>query len=152
MSSDGLSITLVYDEVLDDAAGPAASDFSVEVDGDSAEPSQVALSGRTVVLTLATAVRALQDVTVSYTDPTSGDDTNAIQDAAGNDAADVVKHIVINASTVRDERPPLFQSGATSSDGAKIILAYDEVLHSTKPPATANFALTVQGEPRGVRW
>ena len=150
MSTNGLSITLVYDEVLKDDAGPAASDFSVEVDGDPAEPSQVVLSGRTVVLTLASAVRALQDVTVSYTDPTSDDDTNAIQDAAGNDAANVVKHIVINASTVRDELAPLFRSGATSSDGAKIILTYDEVLHSTKPPATANFALRVQGEARSV--
>ena len=150
MSTDGLSITLVYDEVLNDDAGPAASDFSVEVDGDSAEPSQVGISGRTVVLRLASAVRALQDVTVSYTDPTAGDDANAIQDAAGKDAADLIDHMVRNASTVRDEVAPVFQDAATSSDGAKIILTYDEVLHSTKPPVTANFALRVQGEPRGV--
>ena len=150
MSTDGLSITLVYDEALDDAAGPAASDFAVEVGGESAEPSQVEISGRTVVLSLASAVRELQDVTVTYTDPTGGDDTNAIQDAAGNDAADLIKHMVTNASTVRDGVPPLFQSAATSTDGAKIILTYDEVLNSAKPPATANFAVTVQGESRGV--
>ena len=69
MSSDGRSITLTYDEVLDGANGPATTDFSVTVDEVSAEPSQVNLSGRTVVLGLGTGVLSLQDVTVSYTRP-----------------------------------------------------------------------------------
>ena len=150
MSSDGSSITLVYDEVLDGDAGPAASNFSVEVDGDSAEPSQVALSGRTVVLTLATAVRTLQDVTVSYTDPTSGDDANAIQDAAGNDAAHLVDQVVTNSSTILDQVPPVFQSVAMSTDGTTITLTYDEILDSANGPATANFQVMVHGERRGV--
>ena len=150
MSSNGLRITLVYDEALDEEAGPVASDFSVEVDGDSAEPSQVEISGRTVVLSLAGAVRELQDVTVTYTDPTGGDDTNAIQDAAGNDAANLINQMVTNSSTVLDRQAPLFQSVAMSSDGAKITLTYDEVLDSENKPATANFAITVQGERRDV--
>ena len=150
MSTDGLVITLVYDEVLDDDAGPGAGDFSVEVDGDASEPSQVALDGRTVVLTLAAAVRALQDVTVSYTDPTGGDDANAIQDAAGNDADNLVEQVVTNASTVLDQAPPIFQSAAMSTDGATLTLTYDEVLDSANGPATANFQLMVQGERRDV--
>ena len=150
MSTDGWSITLVYDEVLDYGAGPATSDFSVKVDEESVSISSLDASGRTVVLLLADAVRALQAVTVSYTDPTGGDDTNAIQDAAGNDAANLIDHEITNASTVLDRLAPLFQSAATSSDGAKIILTYDEVLNSAKPPATANFAVTVQGERRDV--
>ena len=153
MSSDGLSITLVYDEALDDAAGPAASDFAVEVDEGSADlstSSAVSVSGRTVVLRLASAVRALQGVTVTYTDPTSGDDTNAIQDAAGNDAADLVDHKVTNASTLLDQVAPLFQSVAMSTDGATITLTYDEVLDSANGPATANFQIMVQGERRDV--
>ena len=150
MSSNGLSITLVYDEVLDDQAGPATSDFSVDVDGESAEPSYVAFSGHTVVLTLASEVRELQTVKVSYNDPTSGNDTFAIQDAAGNDAVDLVDHVVTNASTVRDEREPLFQTAETSADGAKIILTYDEILDSANPPITANFQVTVFGESRDV--
>ena len=153
MSTDGLSITLVYDEALDDAAGPAASDFAVEVDGESADLSSnsaVTVSGRNVVLRLASAVRELQDVTVSYTDPTSGDDANAIQDAGGNDAADLDDHKVTNASTVLDQQPPVFQSVAMSTDGATITLTYDEVLDSANGPATANFQLMVQGERRDV--
>ena len=150
MSSNGLSITLVYDEVLDEQAGPAPSDFSVDVDGESAEPLYVALSGDTVVLTLASEVRELQTVKVSYTDPNSGNDTYAIQDVAGNDAVDFVDHVVTNASTVLDQVAPIFQSAATSSDGAKIILTYDEVLDSANKPATADFELMVQGERRDV--
>ena len=153
MSSNGFSITLVYDEVLDDQNGPAASDFTAEVDGESADLSSnspVTLSGRTVALRLASAVRELQDVTVTYTDPTGGDDTNAIQDAAGNDAADLIDHKVTNASTVLDQVAPLFQSVAMSTDGATITLTYDEILDGDSGPATANFQIMVQGERRDV--
>ena len=150
MASNGFSITLTYDEVLDDGNGPGTTDFSVTVDGVSAEPSQVSLSGRTVLLQLGTGVKSLQDVSVSYTDPTGGDDANAIQDAAGNDAVSLVDQEVANASTVLDEVAPLFESATTSSDGAKIILTYDEILDSANKPATANFDITVEGEERGA--
>ncbi len=150
MSSDGFSITLVYDEVLDDQAGPGTSDFSVELDGETASISSLDVFGRTVVLSLNTAVRELHDVTVTYTDPTGDDDTNAIQDAAGNDAADLIDHKVTNASTVLDQVAPLFQSVAMSTDGATITLTYDEILDGGNGPATANFQIMVQGERRGV--
>ena len=150
MSSDGFTITLVYDEVLNVVAGPATSDFSVEVDGETASISSLDVFGRTVVLSLNTAVRELQDVTVSYTDPTGGDDTNAIQDAAGNDAADLIDHKVTNASTVLDQVAPIFESVAMSTDGATITLTYDEILDGDSGPATANFQIMVQGERRDV--
>ena len=150
MSSNGLSITLTYDEVLDDTNGPATSDFTVTVDAVGADPSQVSLSGRTVVLGLSTAVLSLQGVAVSYTDPTGDDDANAIQDVAGNDSASLVDQVVANASTVLDEVAPVFQSAATSSDGAKIILTYDEILDWVLKPAIADFAITVEGEARGA--
>ena len=44
-------------------------------------------AARIVILTLADAVVFGQSVTVAYTDPTAGNDSHAIQDAAGNDAA-----------------------------------------------------------------
>ena len=150
MSSDGRSITLTYDEVLNDGNGPGTTDFTVTVDEVSAEPSQVSLSGRTVLLRLGTGVQSRQDVSVSYTDPTGDDDANAIQDAAGNDAVSLIDQEVANASTVLDEVAPVFQSATTSGDGTKIILTYDEILDSAKKPATANFEITVQGEARGA--
>ena len=115
MSSNGLSITLTYDEVLDGGNGPSTTDFTVTVDQIGAEPAQVTLSGRTVVLGLSAGVLSLQDVTVRYTDPTSGDDPNAIQDIAGNDAASLINQAVANASTALDEVAPVFQSATTSS-------------------------------------
>ena len=45
-------------------------------------------------------VAAGQDVTVTYTDPTTGNDDRAIQDPAGNDAATLTDQMVTNASTV----------------------------------------------------
>ena len=150
MSSNGSAITLTYDEVLDSTNGPATADFTVTVDQVGAEPSQVTLRGRTVVLDLAIGVLQLQDVSVSYTDPTGDDDANAIQDVAGNDSADLVNQVVANASTVLDEVAPVFQSATTSTDGAKIILTYDEILDSVLTPATADFLVTVESEERGV--
>jgi hypothetical protein len=41
-----------------------------------------------------------QAVTLAYTDPTSGDDANAIQDAAGNDAASRSNASITNSSTI----------------------------------------------------
>ena len=150
ISSDGDTITLVYDEVLDRVSQPEITHFTVTVAGQSAGVSSVDVSGRTVLVYLNAAVTAGQTVKVTYTDPTSGNDTNAIQDPAGNDAADLTDHTVINASTVPDETPPKFQSVAMSTDGFTITLTYDEALKSANKPATANFAITVQGERRGV--
>ena len=108
------------------------------------------MRGRTVVVGLDTAVLTGQDVTVTYTDPTSGNDNRAIQDPAGNDAATLTDQTVTNASTVPDERAPEFVSAATSGHGLTITLTFDEILDSQRGPRTANFGLTVQGERRDI--
>ena len=51
------------------------------------------------MLTLASAVTAGNPVTVSYADPTAGDDANAVQDKAGNDAATITNYAVTNNTT-----------------------------------------------------
>ena len=69
------SLAIVFDEALDPAAAgtPPRSAFRVAVGTASgAIPSGVAVSGSTVTLTLATAVRLGQTVSVSYTAPSSG--------------------------------------------------------------------------------
>ena len=109
-----------------------------------------AVRGRTVVVGLESAVTTGQDVTVTYTDPTTGNDDRAIQDPAGNDAATLTDQMVTNASTVPDERAPEFVSASTSIDGLTITLTFDEDLDSQNGPRTANFGLTVQGERRDV--
>ena len=108
--TDALIINLVFSEDLQLSNPPLASAFTVTVDGSAATVSSVALPGsllpqNALWLQLSTAIRQGQAVVVTYTDPTTGDDTNAIQDTAGNDAADFTTGMngvpaVINNSTV----------------------------------------------------
>lgn len=92
-------VILTYSEALDGQHGPAAGDFTVKVNGmavvlDTTTP--VTVSDKTVTLKLASAVTGTDTLTVSYTDPTAGNDANTIQDAAGNDAASLLNQAVTN--------------------------------------------------------
>ena len=89
-SADGKKVLLTFSEALS-ATTATATDFAVTVNGSAHGVSSVfaggALGGGTAVtLVLASAVASDQAVTVAYTDPTTEDDANAVQDAAGNDA------------------------------------------------------------------
>ncbi|MDA7622313.1 DUF642 domain-containing protein, partial [bacterium] len=57
-------------------------------------------SGSTVELTLTNTVKNDQAVTVAYTDPSGSNDSNAVQDTSGNDAASLTSTSVTNNSTV----------------------------------------------------
>ncbi|MFW1916286.1 SwmB domain-containing protein, partial [Acinetobacter sp. ULE_I001] len=79
----GTTLTLNYNEALDPLHPPVAGDFAVTADGQVVLVTAVTVNGSSVVLTLGTAVTAGQAVEVGYTDPTTGNDPNAIQDVAG---------------------------------------------------------------------
>jgi uncharacterized repeat protein (TIGR02059 family) len=87
----GANLVMSYTEanVLDPTHIPDVGAFNVMVNGSANAVTAVVVNGsaKTVTLTLTSAVVAGQSVTVAYTDPTAGNDANAIQDAAGNDAA-----------------------------------------------------------------
>ena len=91
---NGDTLVLTYNEALDEDSEPANSAFTVKGAGADQNPTAVAVSGRQVTLTLGTAATAGQTVTVSYTAP----GTNPIQDAAGNDAANLTDRTVTNHS------------------------------------------------------
>ena len=93
---NGTALTMTYSEALNGAAAPQLGSFAVSVNGVAAPATAVAVGGSTVTLTLGTAVIAGATVTVSYTDPTTGNDALAIQDAAGNDAVSVSNATVTN--------------------------------------------------------
>ena len=95
----GDTLVLTYHEDLEITSTlPAASDFMVTVDsGTPAAPSDVAISGTEVTLTLATAVTSGQTVTVSYTPG-----VNAIQDESGLEADDLTDEPVTNNTTAVD--------------------------------------------------
>ena len=150
-SSDGAKIILTYDEILDSANKPATANFDITVEGEERDISTVTVVGKTVELGLGTAVASGQEVTVTYADPTDGvDDTNAIQDRAGNDAADLTAEAVTNASGAADTTAPTFVRAVLASDGFTLTLTYDEVLDDTGQPATTDFAVTVDGDSEAI--
>jgi hypothetical protein len=108
----------------------------------------VAVSGSTVELTLTNTVKNDQAVTVAYTDPSGSNDSNAVQDSAGNDAASLTSTSVTNNSTVAGTAPT-FSSAATNSDGTKVVLTYNEALSSTTA-AASTFAVTTDGSANAV--
>ncbi len=102
-TATGTALVLTYDEDLDDSSVPAANAYAVTVDGSDRTVSSVAISGKRVTLTLATAVTSGQTVTVSYTVP----GTNPVQDAAGIDAAALISHTVTSVNNVAIGAPTI---------------------------------------------
>ena len=120
-ASDGASIVLTLSEPLDEDNGPSDTDFTVNVDSSAAALSgPPAVSGRTVTLTLATAVTFGQAVTVGYTDPAAGDDANALQDTVGNDADSFIGEAVTNAVPASNDAT--LRTLAVSDAGAAVPL------------------------------
>ena len=66
------ALSLVFDVDLDESSVPSGSAFAVTAAGAARAVSSVAVSGRTVTLTLAEAVVAGDTVTVGYTLPATG--------------------------------------------------------------------------------
>ncbi|MYD93785.1 MAG: hypothetical protein F4Y02_08845, partial [Chloroflexi bacterium] len=88
---NGRTLVLTYDEDLKESSVPAPGDYTVRADGTGVAVSNVAVSGRTVTLTLAVAVGRGQAVTLDYTPGSS-----PVEDAAGNDAALLTGQVVPN--------------------------------------------------------
>ena len=98
----GATLVLTYDGALDTASVPAADAFTVMVAGAATTVRTVAISGRTVTLTLSRAVTAGQSVTLSYAP--SG--TNPIQDAAGNALSAALSGRTVANNTPDTADPP----------------------------------------------
>ena len=101
-------LTLNFDAAMDSSAAnlPAASAFSVMTTpaGGTATAvtvNSIAVSGSQVVLTLAAPISQGNTTTVAYTDPSAGDDSQAIQDASGNDLASFTARQVSNTTPTR---------------------------------------------------
>ena len=121
-STDGTIVILSYDQTLDSVDTPQTSAFDVQVNGTNIDVSYVSIYGSDVELTLATAIQSGEPVTVSYADPTSGDDTNAIQSLGdGNDAASLVSQSVTNAVTASTSTAPVAAPIFSSLDSATTV-------------------------------
>ena len=142
--ASGLIINLDFSEDLQLSNPPPASAFTVTVDGSAATISSVLVPGSALPqnrlwLQLSTAITHGQAVVVAYADPTTGDDANAIQDAAGNDAAAFTTGMhgvpaVTNATTGAPGAPTGLT--ATASGTTAINLSW------TAPASTGGRAIT----------
>ena len=125
-STDGTKVILTFSETLSQTTA-TTSTFAVLVEGSNRTVDTATASG-TVTLTLDSAVAAGETVTVAYTDPSGDDDANAVQDAAGNDAASFTAQSVMN----NVEAPPSVESVAlTSTPGADATYAIGDTVRAT---------------------
>ena len=91
-TTTALELKLTYDENLDAGSEPAPTAFTVTVDDVTRAVTGVSASSTNVLLTLASAVRAGETVTVSYAMPAM----NPLRDEASNPAAPFAGHPVTN--------------------------------------------------------
>lgn len=98
INTDGSKLIMTYDGALSGTTA-ATTAFTVKVDDADNAVTAVTIDGSTVQLTLTTPVSKGQAVTVAYDDPSTGNDSHAIQDAAGNDAATLAATAVTNGTT-----------------------------------------------------
>jgi len=91
--------------------------YTVTVDGQAVSVTGLVIDGNKVLLTLATPVTAGQVVKLTYNDPSSSDNTIAIQDRGGNDTATVIDFPVTNGSAVVEDIDGVTVTRRTDDDG-----------------------------------
>jgi uncharacterized repeat protein (TIGR02059 family)/LPXTG-motif cell wall-anchored protein len=147
VSADGLTVTLNYVSNLGTNA-PAASAFAVTNAGTTIPVQNVAISNKSVVLTLSSPIGKSNPVTLSYTaptaDPAAGNSAIEISTGADEISFSLTTGQVTNSSTV-DQTGPIFVSGSTSVDGLTVTAVFDETLKSVTA-IPSNFVVSVNGE------
>ncbi|WP_265655882.1 SwmB domain-containing protein, partial [Verminephrobacter aporrectodeae] len=160
----GNQLVLSFDDTgnLDADAGhtPAPGAFTVLVNGVANAVTNVTVEpqAKTVTLTLATAVTHGQSVTVAYADPTTGNDANAIQDAAGNDATSFAATAVTNNTPAPADTtaPQLIITGDSRPKvtGNQLVLSFSDTgnldADAAHTPAPGAFTVLVNGVANAV--
>ena len=106
---DGRRLHLTFSEELNPDSQPLIDLFTVYLDGGPAALSgtTAAVAGRVVTLRLETALSSsVQALTVSYRDPSAGDDRNAVEDREGNDAVAFDRRALSNRFGLKAELLP----------------------------------------------
>ena len=143
-SADGTQIVLTFDEELS-ATTAGTGDFEVTVSAmeRSVTAVEVDADDNTLVkLTLGSAVGMMDTITVSYTDPSADNDSNAVQDSVGNDLLSFAGQSVSNNAPAG----VTISSVVLSSDpGTDKTYAIDDVVTAT---VTLSEAVSLTGTPR----
>ncbi len=117
---DDTTVTLTFTEDLDDTSVPPASAFSANINLIQVEPTNVAISGKVVTLTLPQSVAGNDRVSLSYTAPAS----NAIQNMGGVEADSFTDQTV--TATTSNNRPEAANGSVTvAEDGTHTFTAAD---------------------------
>ena len=119
---DGLGIGLHFDEILQVSMKPPKSAFSITADGSPVGIGLISSGGGSLLnlLSLSPAIGKGQTVELTYTDPTTGDDANAIQDTDGNDA----HSFTVTVSNQSRVTLPALSAAAVPADGATVALTF----------------------------
>ena len=149
VGSDGATVRVIFDEDLSDELPPISA-FTITAGGSPVPFSNIDLrsSNSLDLYNPSHLIGQGETVTVEYTDPTTRDDANAIQDTAGNDASSFVDRDVSNLSTVT---LPKLSAAAVPADGATVALTFSADLDF--PTAFSSvirnaFTVTVDGTER----
>jgi uncharacterized repeat protein (TIGR02059 family) len=128
VNSAGTLLTLTYTDADNLATITAPSSaYTVTRNGSAIAVSSIAISGKTVVLTLGSVIGSGQTVTLAYTAPDSSTSINnlAVQDLQGNDAASISPAMAVTNSSTQDKTPPALSSTAVSAGGIQITLTFN---------------------------
>ena len=132
---DGAMVLLTYNEPLDEASVPYASNFYVTVDDVPRQVNAVSVTGSQVTLTLQSGVGAGQTVKLSYT---VGD--VPLRDLSANNAAAIAGRAVTNATSTALPQPV---SGSIA--GSTLTLVFNKALQSVSSSASSQFTVKVNG-------
>ena len=137
---NGATLTVTFNANLDDTRfAPHATAFPVTVGSAARSVDGVSLSGKTVTLTLDSAVTAVDTtVKVRYTKPPH----NSLQGGNGTEVATFADQAVSNAT------PPAFSDATV--DGATLTVTFDVDLDTGSVPAPSAFTVTVGSDGRTV--
>jgi uncharacterized repeat protein (TIGR02059 family) len=136
-------LELTYNLSLSNATVPAASSFTVQVNGTIRNVNTVIISGTKVLLTLASPVVFGDVVTVAYTKPGS----NPLQTPSGGQAATISAQVVTNK--LNPVNPVYVNSVIENALPAVIQISYDITLANIVP-VYSSFSVSVNSVPRNV--
>jgi hypothetical protein len=142
---NGSTLSMTFSEAIDPEHTPLPSSIPVVlVNGTANAVVDGSITGNVVTLMLQRAVTASDTVTFSYTDPTSGNDANALQDLAGNDVASGA-NIPVTYVT-----PPTLNANALNA-ATNLEVSSDIVLNfSTNVTAAAGKYIHIVNDPNSV--
>ena len=154
VGNNGAEIRIRFTENVDRTNVPPASAFTVTADGIALTVSSITSSSTIAerfFITVTPLIQANQVVVITYTDPTSGDDANAIQDDDGNDAPSFTTGrngvpAVTNISNIADTKGPAL--AAAAADSTSLVITFYENLAAAA--SLANSAFTVKKTPSGA--